>query len=177
MKANARHIAIAIVPIVLVLVFLQYRRSMGILWDVWSEKRLFSLHPAIRKDVRRFINHAEDEGILLRITSGTRSMDEQTALYNQGRTTPGKIVTNAKAGQSYHNYGLAFDVVEIAKGQGLWENPRWEEIGRMGESFGFDWGGRWRSPDRPHFHKTFGLSTAQLKNRLDAGNGEYVNIT
>ena len=40
-------------------------------------------------------------------------MEEQTALYAIGRTSPGKVVTKARAGESYHNYGLAFDWVPL----------------------------------------------------------------
>jgi peptidoglycan L-alanyl-D-glutamate endopeptidase CwlK len=43
------------------------------------------------------------------IYCGRRTMEEQTALYSLGRSAPGRIVTKAKAGESYHNYGLAFD--------------------------------------------------------------------
>ena len=59
-------------------------------------------------------------------------------------------MTGAPAGQSAHNYGLAIDVAPIVNGQ-LDYNINWGEVGGLGESFGFEWGGRWSNPDRPHF--------------------------
>ncbi|WP_439648439.1 M15 family metallopeptidase [Aquimarina aggregata] len=71
---------------------------------------------------------AEKElGIRLQVTSAFRSWKEQAQLYNQGRSSPGQIVTHAKAGESYHNYGLAFDVVEIRSGRPIWKNPNWQK--------------------------------------------------
>ena len=91
-------------------------------------------------------------------------------LYSSKRTRPGNIVTNARGGQSFHNYGLAIDVVEISGGQALWTNPNWNLIGEIGESHGFEWGGRWTAfVDRPHFQMTFGFTTAQLLQRRNQG--------
>lgn len=82
-------------------------------------------------------------------------MDTQQAIYEQGRTAPGKVVTNAKPGDSFHNYGLAFDVVPRAyKSQPDW-NPSgeaWGKIGVIGKRLGLVWGGDWTKPDKPHFH-------------------------
>jgi|GEM_PF-1935408 len=177
-----RNIAFVIAAIVLtVILFKTGRKSLGLLWDPVSETRLLSLHPKIRNDVRAFINKAESLGIQLRITSATRSFDEQEALYAQGRTDtlsasilpswvtsiwddPEPIVTNARAGQSYHNYGLAFDVAVLQDGEGNWDysDPIWQKVGELGQSFGFEWGGNWTSQDYPHFQKTFGKSTQEL---------------
>ena len=89
-------------------------------------------------------------------------MAEQTELYAKGRTTPGQIVTNAKAGESYHNYGLALDVVEIDDGIAVWDTD-WSGISEIGKRNGFEWGGDWTTPDKPHFQMTSGLSIADLK--------------
>ena len=73
-----------------------------------TNRRIRELHPRLGIAARQFINTVEGElGIQLRITQGYRSIAEQDALYAQGRTAPGEIVTNARGGQSYHNYGLA----------------------------------------------------------------------
>lgn len=180
-----------LVGIVIALVILwKSRRAMGILWDFSSEQRLATLHPAIKQDVRRFINKAEDQGMKLRITSGYRDFMEQQMLYNKGRdtgitgllsdifssSTPTGIVTNAKPGQSYHNYGLGFDVVEMKDGQPIWDNPNWPKIGALGKSFGFKWGGDWNTPDRPHFEKSFGRTTGQLLALSEAQKTPYVNL-
>lgn len=85
---------------------------------------------------------------------GTRTFEQQQAIYDQGRTTPGAIVTKARPGDSYHQYGLAFDVVPVAyKNLKDWNpsGPYWQTIGQIGESLGLEWGGRWSSPDEPHF--------------------------
>ncbi len=135
-------------------------------WDIHSERRINTLHPKIRNRVRAFINEAERQGIKLRVTSGYRTWDEQTRLYNQGRTLPGSIVTNAEAGESWHNYALAFDVVEIKNGRALWNNANWSKIGKLGKSFRFSWGGDWRSfVDKPHFQDDFGYSMAALRQK------------
>ena len=89
-------------------------------------------------------------------------------------------VTDVKGGYSYHNYGLALDVVEIQDGVPVWNNPQWEKIGRIGEERGFEWGGRWKDIiDKPHFQKTFGFSAEELlekiKNNQVDGDG-YVKL-
>lgn len=98
-----------------------------------------------------------------------RTFAEQDALYAQGRTAPGKIVTNAKGGQSYHNYGLAIDVVEIKSGQAIW-NTNWSEISKIGIRNGFEWGGNFKGfIDKPHFQMTLGYSIPELLNLHPAG--------
>jgi len=149
-------------------------------WDIHSDRRINKLHPLIQAKAREFIIRAEKElGITLRVSSGFRDWEQQTRLYAQGRTAPGKRVTNAKAGESYHNYGLALDVVEIKDGQPIWNNPKWNEIGALGERLGFEWGGRWKRPDRPHFAMTFGKHHTELAQLYRTGNrtGGFVNLT
>lgn len=68
-----------------------------------------SLAPAFQKRVRGWCTEMVNSKIPPLIYCGRRTMEEQAALYAIGRTSPGKVVTKAKAGQSYHNYGLAFD--------------------------------------------------------------------
>lgn len=90
----------------------------------------------------------------LLIVQSFRSAADQARLYAQGRTTPGKIVTHAKPGSSYHEWGLAFDVaIADAKGQPSWPNDvaLWTQIGRLGEELGLTWGGRFPDPDYGHF--------------------------
>ena len=74
-------------------------------------------------------------------------------------------MTNAKPGDSYHQYGLAIDVVPRAyKSMPDWNpsGPQWEAIGRLGEGLGLTWGGRWSKPDKPHFQLT-AAPLAELK--------------
>src|SRR5699024_6503628 len=89
---------------------------------------------------------------------------QQNALYAQGRTKPGKIVTNARAGQSLHNYGVAFDMFITNKNgtSASWDTAKLNQAGRMAEQLDFEWGGRWESiVDRPHTQKTCSVSRAR----------------
>ena len=103
-------------------------------------------------------------GIRLRISQGLRTIKEQDDLYAQGRTRPGKIVTNAKGGDSFHNYGLAIDVVIInPNGTANWSRLS-ADVVRIAAQEGFEWGGNWRTfKDYPHFQMTFGQTIEQLK--------------
>jgi len=120
--------------------------------DTINESRVALLHAPLQALVRTFLAECEKAGYRLRVTYGLRSMDEQAALYAQGRTAPGKIVTQAKPGSSAHNYAAAIDVVFLdAKGQPDWNGP-WKEIGAIGEKCGLVWGGNFKSiVDKPHF--------------------------
>jgi len=148
-------------------------------WDRFSNERIARLHPRIRDDAVVLINAVEQQlGIRLRVTQGLRTFAEQDALYAQGRTRRGKIVTNARGGESFHNFGLAIDVCEIRDGRAIWD-CEWVRIAPLAKGLGWEWGGEWTSfPDRPHFQKVFGRSTAQLR-ALHAALGDpegYVEI-
>lgn len=132
-----------------------------------------SLHPNLKPKALALISEAKKQGIELRITSGLRSWDDQTKLYNQGRLTEGKIVTNAKAGDSMHNYGLAFDVVPVEG----YSSKNWGKIGEIGKKLGLTWGGDWKFKDMPHFELKTGKTLAQLKEMyLKNGNKNYINL-
>jgi peptidoglycan LD-endopeptidase CwlK len=107
-----------------------------------------------------------------------RTFEEQAALYAQGRSKPGNIVTNAQPGDSFHSYGLAVDLVldGMAKKPGAqwsWDTRAdlnadgrndWMQMGQIAESCGLEWGGRWkRLPDLPHIQNSFGFTIAELK--------------
>ena len=82
------------------------------------------------------------------------------------RTAPGKIVTNAKAGQSFHNFRCAVDVVPIVAGKPRWDvkDEVWQKIGALGKAQGLEWAGDWkRFREYPHFQYTGGLTLAQLQ--------------
>lgn len=148
-------------------------------WDLVSENKINSLHPLVRDKAREFINKAEKEGIKLRVTSAHRTYAEQDALYSQGRTKSGSIVTNAKGGQSNHNFGTALDVVPIKNGKAEWNTKDWDKIAVIGKSVGFQWGGDWKGfVDKPHFEMSFGNSLAQLRQKYESGqkDGEYVKL-
>ena len=148
--------------------------------DIRTDRRINSLHPSIRKFARAFIDEARRRGHNLQITSGLRTWFEQSKLYSKGRTIPGKKVTDARAGGSYHNYGLAIDVVEYIDGKPDWKRSNWTAIAVIGKRHGFSWGGDWKGKlvDKPHFQKGFGLSIAKLKVAYlaDKKVGDYVDL-
>lgn len=136
-----------------------------------SENLILQLDDSIRQMARNLIQAAYNDGINLRVTNGYRSNAEQERLYNQGRTTPGPIVTKAKAGSSWHNHRLAFDVgVVDADGKITWPNdvPLWDRIGKIGKSVGLNWGGDFVGfTDRPHFdyHRDLTIADAMAGKR------------
>lgn len=132
-----------------------------------AEKKLQGVHPLVAAKARQLIEQAYKERINVIITQGLRTIEEQNELYAQGRTKPGKIVTNAKGGYSYHNFGLAFDFAILnADGSVNWNvDEKWKRVGAIGKSLGLEWGGDWKNfKDYPHFQYTFGLSLADLRN-------------
>lgn len=135
-------------------------------WEQLKDAAVSNLVPQgmlakVERTMNLLIRTAKKHGFDLRVTSGWRSFQEQDRLYAQGRTTAGKIVTNAKGGESLHNYGCAFDLADRKKGY----NIDWEKVGKIGESLGFEWGGRWTGfIDRPHFQMTLGYSLKHFQN-------------
>ena len=133
-------------------------------------RRIEDLLPVVQVRARALVKAAQDVGIDLLITSTYRSNEEQAALYAQGRTKPGLIVTNARPGDSYHNWRCAFDVVPLRNGKPVWnttglDGDLWRKIGEMGEAIGLEWAGRWTGKLREmaHFQYTGGLVLADLK--------------
>ncbi len=128
--------------------------------------------PPVRERVERFIAACKAEGIDILITSTYRDNESQDALYAQGRTKPGVKVTNARAGQSFHNYRCAVDVVPMKNGKPIWnaKDPVWKDIGRLGKAAGLEWAGDWvRFKEFPHFQYTGGVSLAQLQKGAKVG--------
>ncbi|QAY67235.1 M15 family metallopeptidase [Paenibacillus protaetiae] len=132
-----------------------------------------SLNPIVEHKKDQLVAQAAQAGIKLIISDGFRSAADQNKLYAQGRTAPGKVVTNARGGQSYHNYGLAVDFALLDhKGKALWDlnydgnrngKADWMEVVALAKKLGFDWGGDWDSPDYPHLEMNFGLSIRDLQ--------------
>lgn len=136
-----------------------------------DSREIKDLHPVLQEKARLLIDLCAKAGIRIIITATLRDHEYQNMLYAKGRTAPGKKVTNARGGDSMHNYGLAFDVVPLdAKGNPIWGTTGddlkiWKEIGSIGRDvLGMVWGGDWKSPvDYPHFQYTQGLTLADLK--------------
>ena len=106
------------------------------------------------------------EGIDVIITSTYRDAECQDKLYAQGRTLPGKRVTNAKAGQSFHNWHVAFDFCPIVNGKPIWNDEAvFTKCGEIGESLGLTWAGRWTGTmkEMSHLQYTNGLTLAEFQ--------------
>jgi len=116
---------------------------------------LKDLHPEIVPQVTAFLADCEAAGIDLIVTCTSRTNEEQAILYAQGRTTPGVKVTNAKPGQSAHNFGLAIDVAILVHGKLDWDrnSPLWQEVGNFGQARGLEWYGAPEAEfsELPHF--------------------------
>lgn len=125
-------------------------------------------HKIVRDTAIKVIKQAYKEGINAQISEGHRSNARQNVLYRQGRTTPGAKVTNAKAGESFHNYGIAVDFFLTSKSgnKSKWTvNNNWRRVAAIGKSYGFEWGGDWTTfKDYPHLQMTGGLSLKDLQN-------------
>jgi peptidoglycan L-alanyl-D-glutamate endopeptidase CwlK len=130
-----------------------------------NSRKLEDLHPHVAKLCQAFIDACEKQGIDVLITSTYRDAESQNALYAQGRTTPGAKVTNAKAGQSWHNWRCAFDFVPIVNGKAQWDDLKlFEKCGQIAESVGLEWAGRWVSfKELAHCQYTGGLTLADLQ--------------
>ncbi|MET0439142.1 MAG: M15 family metallopeptidase [Devosia sp.] len=138
-----------------------------------SSRDISELHPVVRAKCEAHMKACAAAGMPIRITATYRSVAEQNALYAQGRSKPGKIVTNAKGGTSYHNFRLAYDGVpekllaldnwgDNKKDQAV-ANAAWALYGKLAKEQGLEWGGEWRTiKDRPHCQWTGGLTLAQL---------------
>lgn len=122
-----------------------------------NEKNIATLKPLVAQMARQLIEvMKEKHGVDLLITSGFRSFAEQDALYAQGRTTPGQVVTQAKGGQSFHNYGVAFDCVPLIGGKPNWDSP-YTVTALEASTIGLEHGDRGYI-DLPHFQCRLGYS-------------------
>ena len=134
-----------------------------------NSRKIDDLNPKVAVMCRKFIAECEKQDIDMLITSTYRDAASQNDLYAQGRTKPGRIVTNAKAGQSWHNWRCAFDVVPLRSGKPVWgtlgkDLELWTKVGEIGESVGLEWAGRWkRFREFPHFQFTGGLTLADFQ--------------
>jgi peptidoglycan LD-endopeptidase CwlK len=170
--------------------------------DSISEVRANELHPLIRKEVIDTITEIEANSLpqnaKVRIVQGLRTKAQQDALYAQGRTAPGQIVTNAKFGQSYHCYGLAFDFAimydkdnngtfEVLSWDANYDFDKdgikdWQEVVKPFKVLGYTWGGDFKSiKDNPHLERNFGINWREYLKRYNDKDfipgTNYVRIT
>lgn len=176
-KSSLRFWIVATFLLSIIYVWLQQK---GDTYDIWPRTNvqeavpITGLHPVVAESEKLLVRKAARRGIEVVITHDFRSIDEQNALYNQGRSLSGNIVTNAKGGESYHNYGLAIDfALRTPEGDVVWDmerddngngKPDWLEVVELAKELGFTWGGDWANfPDYPHLQMDFGLSINDLK--------------
>ncbi len=115
--------------------------------ELINNPRLRGTHPNLQTKAVKLLEMAKADGITLLITQGLRTFAEQDALF---RKRP--KVTNARGGQSMHNYGVAFDVAVMVNGKISWDEKLYRGLGKYAEQVGLEWGGNWkRFTDRPHF--------------------------
>lgn len=109
---------------------------------------LDKLTPAMRYRVENFLAAAVKQGLSILITETWRSKERQEYLYSLGRTQPGNVVTWTL--QSKHIEGEAIDIGFVKDGKLTYEGD-WQAVAKIGEKNGLLWGGRWPTPDKPHF--------------------------
>jgi len=145
-----------------------------------NSRKVHDLDSKVQTLCQQFLTKCESAGIDVLITSTYRDAESQAELYAQGRTKKGRIVTNAKPGQSWHNWRVAFDVVPLRHGKPVWgtagngidadptdddkdDLELWQRIGAIGKSVGLEWAGDWKTfREFPHFQYTGGLSLSDF---------------
>lgn len=135
-----------------------------------ASKSLDDLTPDMKRMAQRHIQLCKEQGYDLLIYCTLRPNSEQNDLYAQGRTAPGKIVTNARAGESAHNpddngKAHAYDCCPLDGGKAIWDSnhPAWRVVGSCGEAAGLVWSGRWagKLKETAHFEDPLFKSQAR----------------
>lgn len=144
--------------------------------DTRSLTALQTLHPKFQPSAIQAWTEAQaamPANVQIVVVQGLRSFAESDALYQQGRNGhPGAIVTNAPAGESYHNYGLAFDFAMITDGKDDYQvGPHWMTVVGIMKAAGMTWGGDFPKGfcDAPHFENKYGYNWRDLLALHNAG--------
>jgi peptidoglycan L-alanyl-D-glutamate endopeptidase CwlK len=140
-------------------------------FDSRSERNIRTLHLRAQEAARVFLGAFAAAEFQVRIISGNRTYREQDAIYAQGRTKPGKIVTKAKGGQSNHNFAIAWDIGIFIDGKYLPESPFYKAAApiALAATTGVEWGGNWTTPDRPHYQLITGMDIAEVRELFESG--------
>ena len=131
-----------------------------------ASRSLDDLLPVVKEKALLFKEECEKQDMDILIYCTYRSNEEQDELYKQGRSKPGRIVTNARGGESWHNHRCAFDFVPLVAGKPAWDDANlYRKAGVIAESVGLEWAGRWTGKLREtaHCQYTGGLTLAQLR--------------
>lgn len=141
-------------------------------FDPRTERCIASLQADAQQAARRSLKAIRATGVDARIISGTRTYPEQSALYAQGRSKPGRIVTNAKAGSSWHNFGLAWDIGIFKNGAYVAnDDGPYRAVAPAAKVPGIEWGGDWTTfKDYPHYQfGTNGQGVSSGRARFESG--------
>ena len=153
---------------------LEESEALGKDLDARSQKTLLTLDVKARDAFRDFYRLANATaatyGCSYILIGGNRTWAEQDALYAQGRKMPGTRVTNAKGGQSNHNFGIAGDFGVFA-GKTYLDDSNPAKASQVHKACslhaaacGLEWGGSWKSiTDLPHYEVATGLSVMQKR--------------
>lgn len=124
--------------------------------DTNSANRLEKVHPELKKRVTQLLETLAGQSMDVRVVQGLRTFAEQDELFKKRPK-----VTNARGGQSNHNYGLAVDLCPFKGGQPDWNDGNaFNTIGREAKKLGLEWGGDWKFVDKPHVQLS-GMSIKQ----------------
>lgn len=131
---------------------------------------LLKVQPTFANLLIELKKHYQEKGLEVKYISGTRTYEEQAAIYAKGRTAPGPKVSNARPGFSNHNFGIAVDVgLFTPDGKYLGTSPHYRDIGPIVKGFPtLEWGGNWKFVDEPHIQWKTGLTMAQMRERVAA---------
>ncbi|MBF0192089.1 MAG: M15 family metallopeptidase [Magnetococcales bacterium] len=139
-------------------------------FDARSEREIVTLHPEVQRLCRGFLAALRTARIDARVLCGMRSYAQQDALYRQGRTAPGRIVTRAAGGRSLHNFGLAFDIGLFAGGKYLENTLPYQDAAGIGKRMGLDCGAFWTTfVDLPHYQLNHLPTLTLIRKRFEAG--------
>lgn len=131
-----------------------------------ASRKLEDLNDPTRRRAEQFLAACKDAGLDILIYCTHRPDEEQDELYKIGRSKPGRIVTNARAGESWHNHRSAFDFVPMLNGKPQWNDSRaYAKAGAIAESVGLEWAGRWtgKLKETAHCQYRGGLTLAQVR--------------
>lgn len=135
-------------------------------FDPRSENNIRTLSLRAQASARRFLGRVQAARIGARVISGTRTYAMQDALFRQGRFgNSGPIVTNARGGQSNHNFGIAWDIGIFTTANGyIADGPIYVQAAQVGLAPDIEWGGDWVTfPDKPHYQLRLDMTLAQLR--------------
>ncbi len=145
-------------------------------FDVRTESCLATLATLAQQHARSAMRKILSTGLTVRIISGTRTYEEQNMLYRKGRFgNPGPIVSNARGGQSNHNFGVAWDIgVFTSSGGYVGDGPQYTQAGNIAKSSTVEWGGEWKKfLDMPHYQLRMSIPVSELRERFENGTLRY----